>query len=145
MLEKMFGCTLVSKLRAILLMEADFNFSNKLIYGVRMMNNVRKHDWMPEEIYSEKGKTADDGTLAKVLFYDIVRQSRVSAGLSSIDAANCYDSIAHAIASLVFQAFGVPEEAIASMLTAIQDMKCFLRTAYGDSKHCTGSTIELKF
>ena len=145
MLEKMFGCTLVSKLRAILLMEADFNFSNKLIYGVRMMNNVRKHDWMPEEIYSEKGKTADDGTLAKVLFYDIVRQSRVSAGLSSIDAANCYDSIAHAIASLVFQAFGVPEEAIVSMLTAIQDMKYFLRTAYGDSKHCAGSTIELKF
>ena len=145
MLEKMFGCTLVSKLRAILLMEADFNFSNKLIYGVRMMNNVRKHDWMPEEIYSEKGKTADDGTLAKVLFYDIVRQSRVSAGLSSIDAANCYDSIAHAIASLVFQAFGVPEEAIESMLTAIQDMKYFLRTAYGDSTHCAGSTIELKF
>ena len=71
MLEKMFGCTLVSKLRAILLMEADFNFSNKLIYGVRMMNNVHKHDWMPEEIYSETGKTADDGTLAKVIFYDI--------------------------------------------------------------------------
>ena len=31
------------------------------------------------------------------------------------------------------------------MLTAIQDMKYFLRTAYGDSKHCAGSTIELKF
>ena len=126
-------------------MEADFNFSNKLIYGVRMMNNVRKHDWMPEEIYSKKGKTADDGTLAKVLFYDIVRQSRVSAGLSSIDAANCYDSIAHAIASLVFQAFGVPEEAIESMLTAIQDMKYFLRTAYGDSTHCAGSTVNSSF
>ena len=31
------------------------------------------------------------------------------------------------------------------MLTAIQDMKYFLRTAYGDSTHCAGSTIELKF
>jgi hypothetical protein len=60
MLEKMFGCTLISKLRAILLMEADFNFSNKLVYGVRMMDNVRKHGMMPEEIYSEKGRTADD-------------------------------------------------------------------------------------
>ena len=75
----------------------------------------------------------------------LVCQSWVSAGLSSIDTANCYNSIAHAIASLVFQAFGVPEEAIESMLTAIQDMKYFLRTAYGDSKHCAGSTIELKF
>ena len=50
MLEKMFGCTLISKLRAILLMEADFNFSNKLVYGVRMLDNVRKHNFMPEEI-----------------------------------------------------------------------------------------------
>ncbi|MEJ2137350.1 MAG: hypothetical protein P8X86_19155, partial [Desulfofustis sp.] len=145
MLEKMYGCTLISKLRAILLMEADFNFSNKVVYGVRMMDNVRKYGHMPEEIYSEKGKTADDGSLAKVLFYDIARQSRTSAGLSSVDAANCYDSIAHAIASLVFQAFGVPEEAVESMLTAIQEMKYFLRTAYGDSKGFAGSTIEVKF
>jgi hypothetical protein len=66
--EKMYGCTLVSKLRAILLTEANFNLSNKMIYGVQMMDNVRKHGWMPEEIYSKKGKTADDGSLAKVLF-----------------------------------------------------------------------------
>ena len=31
-LEKTFGCTLVAKLRAVLLMEADFNFLNKLVY-----------------------------------------------------------------------------------------------------------------
>ena len=98
-----------------------------------MMDNVRRYGFMPEEIYSEKGKTADDGSLAKVLFYDISRQSRVATGLSLIDASNCYDSIAHAIALLVFQAFGVPEEAIESMLTAIEEMKYFLRTAYGDS------------
>ena len=66
-------------------------------------------------------------------------------GLSLIDAANCYDSISHAIASLVFQAFGVPTEAIESMLTAIEEMKCFLRTAYGDSTGFAGSKIEVKF
>ncbi|KAL7524606.1 hypothetical protein ACHAWF_001017, partial [Thalassiosira exigua] len=52
MLEKMYGCTLVNKLRAILLMEADFNFSNKVIYGVRMMDNARNFGYMPEEVYS---------------------------------------------------------------------------------------------
>ena len=54
MLEKMFGCKLVEKLRAILLIEAAFNFANKQVYGVGMFNNVRKHGFMPEEIYSEK-------------------------------------------------------------------------------------------
>jgi hypothetical protein len=34
MLEKMFGVCLVSKLRAILLIEADFNGMNKEVYGV---------------------------------------------------------------------------------------------------------------
>ncbi len=89
---------------------------------------------MQEEIYSEKGKTAEDRSLAKVLFYDLVQQSQTNAGLSSIAAANCYNSIAHTIASMGFQAFGVPEEAIHSMLLAIQNMKYFLCTAYGDSK-----------
>ena len=81
---------------------------------------------MPEEIYIEKGKTTDDGSLANVLSYGIVPKARVSVGLSSIDGANCYNIIAHVIASLVFQAFGIPGEAIESMLTAIEDMKYFL-------------------
>ena len=65
---------------------------------------------------------ADDGTLSKTLFYDIVRVLRVPAAISSVDAANCYDSIAHAIASMVFQSFGVPEEGVQSMLVAIEEI-----------------------
>ena len=72
MLEKKPGCTLVEKLRAILLMETDFNFKNKLIYGCRMLDVTRKYRFMPEEIYSEQRKTADNDLLSKILFYDIV-------------------------------------------------------------------------
>ena len=112
MVEKMFGCSLVTKLCSILLTEADFNFANKTIYSGIMMENVRKYNLMPEEIFSEQKIMADDGTLAKVLFYDIVRHLRVSAGISSVDATNCYDRIYHAITYLVFQAFGVPDKSI---------------------------------
>jgi hypothetical protein len=145
MLEKIPGCSLVEKMRAILLMEADFNFINKTLIGSRMLNNALSYGFMAEEIFSERGRTAEDGALAKVLFYDIVRQFRLAAAIASVDAANCYDSIAHAIASLVFQAFGVPIEAIETMLTAIQEMKYFLRTAFGDSKSCAHSTLEVKY
>lgn len=144
-LEKIPGNCLVTKLRAILLMEADFNANNKLVFGDRMMDVVRKYGLMADEVFSERGRTAEDGALAKVLFYDIVRQFRISAAISSIDAANCYDSIAHAIASLIFQAMGVPIEGVAAMLEAIQDMKYFLRTAYGDSKDFANSKIEVKY
>ncbi len=40
MLETMFGVRLVSKLWAILLMEADFNTMNKKVYSVRMLDNA---------------------------------------------------------------------------------------------------------
>ena len=74
MIKNMFGCSLVTKLCSILLMEADFNFANKTVYGGRMLDNVRKYNLMPEEIFSEQNRMVDDRNLAKVLFDDIVRQ-----------------------------------------------------------------------
>ena len=75
MLEKIFGCSLVSKLRAILLMVTDSNCAYKIIFGFRMMENARHHNLLPTEIYSERGQTADDGTLAKTLAFDVIPQT----------------------------------------------------------------------
>jgi hypothetical protein len=72
MLEKIFGCLLITKLQSILLMEADFNATNKAIYGIRMLSNVRKYKLMPEEVYSKRNRLADDGTLSKILYYNII-------------------------------------------------------------------------
>jgi hypothetical protein len=138
MLEKISGCSLITKLQSILLIEADFNATNKTIYGIHMLSNVRKYKLMPEEVYSKRNQLADDGTLSKVLFYDIVWQLRRPAGLASADLDNCYDQIAHLMASIVFQAFGVPTPAIKSMLTTIQTMKFFLCMGYGDLEGYAG-------
>jgi hypothetical protein len=105
-----------------------------------MLANVRKYKLMPEEVYSKRNRLADDGTLSKVLFYDIVRQLRRPAGLASVDTDNCYNRIAYPMASMVFQAFGVPTLAIESMLTTIQNMKFFLCTGYGNSEGYAGGT-----
>jgi hypothetical protein len=144
MLQKLFGCSLITKLRSILLMEADFNSANKQIYGIRMLGNARRYNLMPEEVYSERNRMADDGTLTKVIAYDIIRQSCRPAGIASVDADNCYDRIAHAIALLVFQAFGVPSSAEECMLTTIQEMKFFLRTGFRDSTDFASLQFEIK-
>jgi hypothetical protein len=78
------------------------------------------------------------------LFYDIAHQARTPAAIASVDASNCYYWIAHAMASLIFQSFGVKSTAVSAMLETIQEMKFFLRTAYGDSKTFAGSSIEIK-
>ncbi len=102
MLEKTLGVMLVTKLRAILLMEGDFNATNKIVYEVRMLQNARKHNQMPEEIFSKKNRMSDNCMLCKTLFYDIARQTRVGAAIASVEASNCYDRITHTMASLIF-------------------------------------------
>ncbi len=124
MLEKTQGVTLVTKLRAILLLEVDFNASNKIMYGMRMMSQAREHQLILNKIYSEKNCMADDGTLTKTLFYDIMHQASIPAAITLVDASNCYNRIAHTIALLVFQALSIPGTAIESMLN--QEHEVFL-------------------
>jgi hypothetical protein len=74
MLEKIFGCSLTTKGCSILLMEADFNATNKVVYGIRMLHNMCKYKLMPEEIYSERNCLADVTALClrfySMTFYD---------------------------------------------------------------------------
>jgi hypothetical protein len=109
-----------------------------------MLDKARRQNLMPEEVLSKRNKMVDNGTLTKVLTYDIIRQTRRSAGLVLVDADNCYDRIAHAIASLVFQAFGIPLLALEAMLTTIQEMNFFFQAGFGDSTDFASSTLSIK-
>ena len=112
MLEKIAGVAIVTKLRAILLMEADFNYHNKLIFGKRMMDLARRHGIVPEEIFSKKERTAEDAVLAQVLAYDITRQKRAPFIVALVNAAQYYDRITHSIAALSLKASKVLDSSI---------------------------------
>jgi hypothetical protein len=139
MLEKIAGIALVNKLRAILLMEADFNMHNRIIFGNRMIQRAREEGLIPPEIFSTEGTTAEDGCFGKGLVCDISRQSRTNMVITSNDAASCYDRIAHAMLSLILQAMTVWKGAITAMLIPIQIMCFFLRTGFGESASAKGT------
>ncbi len=48
------------------------------------------------------------------------------------------------MAYLIFQAFGVPLSAVKTMLGAIENMKFFLQTVFGDSKSFAGGGVSIK-
>ena len=121
MLEKIAGVALVTKLGAILLMEADFNFHNRLNSGDRMMKLARDNGLMPEEIYSEKG-----AILQRVLMFDIARQLQRPLLVASVDAAQYYDRIAHAADALAFRAYIVRQSLVASILAPIRLMEYYV-------------------
>lgn len=138
-LEKKPGVILVTKLRAILLMEADFNFGNKLLVGSRMIQGAISNKCLPSELYGGvKGRRVEYMSLGRRLFADILRQKRCTGAVASVDAQACYDRITHSTASMSCQRWGVPPRPLSAMLHTIQGMRFFLRTGYGDSDHFYG-------
>jgi hypothetical protein len=107
MLEKKLGVILISKLCAILLMEVDLNFANKTIFGQRMMHFAKdRNDIAGECASSRKHHKAIDVALNHQLFCDIACQKKCSVAITGAHLVQCYDRIAHLIASLGSQHWG---------------------------------------
>jgi len=138
MLEKIAGVASITKLRAILLLEADFNFHNKLIFGSRMLDLARQNDLVPEEIYNEKGRTAEDAILQQVLMYDTARITKRPLVVAQVDAAQCYDRVALSMAALTLRAFKVHNSLVLAMLRPLHCMEFYLRTGFGQSESYFG-------
>ena len=76
MLLKEDNIFIVDKLRAILLMEADFNFGNNLFFGKRLMRNMEHHNFLPIDTFARQQQTASDVAVCKTLLFDIIRTRR---------------------------------------------------------------------
>jgi hypothetical protein len=135
MLEKIVVFCLVDKLRAIQLYKADFNFYNQFVVGRKAMNTIMSNNLVPEELFSQKGSTAEDAKFDKTLTTDLSRQARQPMTIVSADADNCYDRVNHVILLLIWLTLlhkNIPP--IMSALICLQTMKFFQQTGFGESK-----------
>jgi hypothetical protein len=129
------GVCLVEKLRAIQLYEADFNCYNQFIFSRQAIQTLSDSRYISEELFSQKGSTAEDAKFDKTLMADLSRQARQPMAVVSADAAYCYDRVNHPIMSLVWLALtngNIP--AIVSTVICLQTMNFFQRTGFGESK-----------
>lgn len=134
---------LITKLRSIVLSEADFNFNTKIL-GKMTLEHAEKNDLIPKEQYgSRKGKSAIDHAIHKRLTYDIIRQTRRPGGLCSNDARSCFDRMVHSIIMLSYRRLGIPIPPVKCMLETIQQMKFQIRTLYGDSDAFLDGAVRL--
>ena len=135
MLEKIAGNINVQKLRAILLLEADFNALHKIIFNNRLMPKLEESGTIPVEIIGgRRSQAATHLALNKKLISDIANVRKLPMITICADATNCYDRVAHPFASLCAQYFGLEVSYLAVLFRAIQSMKMFLRTSYGISQ-----------
>ena len=104
LLEKVGGVALVNKLRAILLVEADFNYMNIWIFGHEAIDKMYALGYVAEDQYSQKESTVEDAKLDNKLTMDLSRQLRHPLATMSADADKCYNRINHIIMSLLLLA-----------------------------------------
>ena len=123
----------VTKLRTICLMEADFNFINKLIGRRALANAEDFNDIAIEQFGSRKAKSAIIHAINKQLVFDIARQRKQAVALLVLDAKSCYDRIAPPIASLALKRWGMAQSNIDMLFNSISNMSHYIRTSYGNS------------
>ena len=133
MILKKAGIFDITKLRTIVLYEADFNHNNKWL-GKAMMQHTINNNQLAKEQYSIPGKKAIDHALNRRLLFDLIRYKKTSLAMTSCDLKSNYDRIAHVPALLAMRRVGIPIAPIQSMFKTIQNIQYTTRTAYGDSE-----------
>ena len=142
LLEKVAGTAKIEKLRAICLLEADFNWWLKVIFAKRMMHQMKLAGVIPREQGAVSGKSTTNNSLLKQLFFDQANILHEDCALSSTDAENCYDAVNHAACSIALQAMGVFVEFVLCYLYCIQIMQYYLITGHGLSTSSYGGSPE---
>ncbi len=138
MLEKVAGVALVNKLEAILLMEANFNYMNKWIFGFEAIYKMYALGYVAGDQYSQKESMAEDAKMDNKPMMDILCQLCHPLATISTDADKCYDCINHIIMSLLLLVIVGSIGPVVAMLHPIQSMKFYQCTACGDSKTFMG-------
>jgi hypothetical protein len=106
------------------------------------MQTLTSSEYIPEELFSQKGSTAKDAKFDKTLMADLSKQARHPMTIVLADAAYCYDRVNHVIMSLVWLVLtngNIP--AIVASLICLQTMKFFQRTGFGESKTFFGGNL----
>jgi hypothetical protein len=140
LLEKVAGTAKIDKLRAICLLEADFNWWLKVIFARRLIQHMTLAGVIPLEQGAVKGKTTTNNSLLKQLFFDQANILHEDCALSSTDAENCYDAVNHAACSIALQAMGIFVEFVICYLYCIQLMQYYLATGHGLSTSSYGGS-----
>ena len=76
--------------------------------------------------------------------YDYARQRLIPLVTSSVDAAQCYNRIAHKMLALTLRGSKVPQKTVNSMLQPIREMEFYVRTAFGESTTYAGGKEKVK-
>ncbi len=140
LLETIMGNVFVHKVCTICLLEANFNWWNKLIFAKCMMQQTIQNGSIPQECYAKKYSHCNNAVLTKQFFCDSSCVLHHPARLGECNFGDCYDRAAHPPTSMALQSWGIPKPAIRVFLNTIQTMQYVLKTGFRESPSRYGGT-----
>ena len=139
---KRAGNMLLNKLRTIQLFEPDFNWSQGLEIGRRMIKEAETHDRLHDSQWGTRpGRHALGAVMMKVMSYEIARHTRTPLGSFDMDAASCFDRIVISLSMLLCRAQGVSTGICLMCATVLLQAHYFMKTAHGISPGSYTSTF----
>jgi hypothetical protein len=120
LLEKVFGNIYIDTMCASCLLEVDYNWLNKFVFAKQTVDKAFQEVIIPAEHFAKRGSQVTKGVVTSGLFCDIVQALDKTAAIESVDLANCYDAVAHPIASIALQSFKVRKVMVAMMLYVLE-------------------------
>ena len=98
------------------------------------MQHMRESKVLPIEQGAVKGKTYEDTSMLKQLFFDQSNTLHETSASTSTDVGQCYDALNHTVTSISLQSMGVPLNVVLTYLVCVQTMQYFLKTGFGMAK-----------
>ena len=128
-IEKDPGSPRVSRLRAIYLLDADYNLVLGIIWGRRMMWKAREHNMFMTAQQAQLGRLAIGAVLNKVLTFDLFRQTK-KMERAAADATGCFDRTIPPESQLSCRRWGVPKKTATRITTVLNNTIYRIRTGH---------------
>jgi len=90
---KVQGVIVVTQLRAILLLEADFNSYKRMLLAKCMIDRAEENEWIPEELYATRDHKAVEVALNQMLLANLSRLRGWTFAMPSVDASSPFNQL----------------------------------------------------
>ena len=133
MVEKDVGNPMIYRLCIIVLLEADFNISLRIIWMRRLFPEAERMGFTNDQWGNRKMKSAIDCLSMKLLSFESKRHTRECTAIMAMDAAACYDRILTYLSNICERRHGLPKNTFHAKGKTVFEMLRKVRMAYGES------------
>lgn len=132
MLEKGKGPA-IENLRIIQLLEADMNWLLRFLWGRKLDRHAMDAGVYNEAQFASPGKLCQSAIVNKVIFFDILRQTRQYGALMDNDATAAFDRVLPALCVVTCRQLGMPKSAQRFFFRILRQIVYTMTTAHGTS------------